>query len=343
MLGRFKLCSLFLGVALSIRCCVGSFGDRQSQYQTCRKRCILGCRRDGSPVMEVDIARSLELEQYGSKQPEWAARLLNWDCKSDCGYLCMWDMELTRRSAVRNRPHTSLKYHGKWPFLRVWGMQEVCSVVFSLGNCSGHLYNLLRPQWPMQHPLRPWLIAYSAVAVVMWLSSAAFHSRDTPWTEKADYFSAQLAIIFTVIIMVQRLLTPSNSLLRRVVMHAVSLSLGCFWCWHCAVMMKRFDYGQNMKVALTLAAVHGLLLLIHLRRRTGMPHVGMMKVTWVCFHAAIALEVLDFEPLWDLVDAHSLWHACTMPLVWMWYSFMIKDLHADAEMEMKRNPSKKDL
>ena len=36
--------------------------------------------------------------------------------------------------------YRAIKYHGKWPFVRVWGMQEVVSVVLSVANLAAHLY-----------------------------------------------------------------------------------------------------------------------------------------------------------------------------------------------------------
>ena len=43
-------------------------------------------------------------------------------------------------------------------------------------------------------------------------------------------------------------------------------------------------------------------------------------------HAASLLEVLDFPPLWGVLDAHSLWHACTPALTLGWWRFLEADL-----------------
>lgn len=40
---------------------------------------------------------------------------------------------------------------------------------------------------------------------------------------------------------------------------------------------------------------------------------------------AALFEVLDFPPLLGLVDAHSMWHALTVPLTPLWYRFMCED------------------
>lgn len=46
------------------------------------------------------------------------------DCQSDCRYYCMFDRE-KEREALGEGP---VKYHGKWPFKRVYGIQ-VCLLI----------------------------------------------------------------------------------------------------------------------------------------------------------------------------------------------------------------------
>ena len=48
-------------------------------------------------------------------------RWKQWDCQTDCRYHCMLARE-EERSNVGDKP---VKYHGKWPFRRVYGIQ-VC-------------------------------------------------------------------------------------------------------------------------------------------------------------------------------------------------------------------------
>lgn len=58
-------------------------------------------------------------------------------------------------------------------------------------------------------------------------------------------------------------------------------------------------------------------------------HPSRFKL-WVVVLAgglAMLLEIYDFPPYEGYVDAHALWHATTIPLTYLWWSF-IKD---DAE------------
>ena len=43
------------------------------------------------------------------------------------------------------------------------------------------------------------------------------------------------------------------------------------------------------------------------------------------FIAAAMMEIFDFPPWGGLLDAHAAWHACTVPLGFMWYSFLRAD------------------
>ena len=46
----------------------------------------------------------------------------------------------------------------------------------------------------------------------------------------------------------------------------------------------------------------------------------------VAVNAALLFEVLDFPAMWRLVDAHALWHAATVPLTGLWYTFIVRDV-----------------
>lgn len=50
-------------------------------------------------------------------------RWKQWDCRSDCRYHCMLARE-EEREKLGDKP---VKYHGKWPFQRVYGIQVFLS------------------------------------------------------------------------------------------------------------------------------------------------------------------------------------------------------------------------
>jgi hypothetical protein len=84
--------------------------------------------------------------------------------------------------------------------------------------------------------------------------------------------------------------------------------------------------GWNMKVCIAMGVVQLLAWAIW----AGVTrHPSRFKLWIVVFGGALAmlLEVYDFPPYKGYADAHSLWHASTIPLTYLWWSF-IKD---DAE------------
>ena len=56
-------------------------------------------------------------------------------------------------------------------------------------------------------------------------------------------------------------------------------------------------------------------------------HPSRWKLWLVVAGGAIGmlLEIFDFPPYWGFVDAHALWHATTIPLTYLWWSFAKDD------------------
>jgi len=63
-------------------------------------------------------------------------------------------------------------------------------------------------------------------------------------------------------------------------------------------------------------------------------HPSRWKLWLVVFSGGLAmlLEIYDFPPYEGLLDAHAIWHATTIPLTYIWWSF-IRD---DAEFRTAR-------
>ena len=61
--------------------------------------------------------------------------------------------------------------------------------------------------------------------------------------------------------------------------------------------------------------------------RDTQPHSSKAVITLFLMNAIALLEVLDFPPLWWTFDAHSLWHAGTVPLPVLWYRYVVACTH----------------
>lgn len=56
-------------------------------------------------------------------------------------------------------------------------------------------------------------------------------------------------------------------------------------------------------------------------------HPSRLKLWFVAIAGGFAmlLEIYDFPPFEGFVDAHALWHATTIPLTYLWWSFICDD------------------
>ena len=151
-IGLSRLCLILATViVLFVGLCEGSEGDRQPGYQRCVNLCLK--------------SRNNERALYTGPKDLFLEVML-WSNEDDCRYVCQQE-DAERRSKL-NLP--VVQYHGKWPFKRVLGMQELFSVVFSLGNAAPHLLRLTNSRMrnayaPSGYSLRPVLLGASAIGV----------------------------------------------------------------------------------------------------------------------------------------------------------------------------------
>lgn len=255
-------------------------------------------------------------------------RLTLWSCEENCGYECMRENHALRLA----RGEQVVKYYGKWPFVRVLGTQELFSSLFSVANAIPHAqyYVLLRTLAPDASPLKTLWRVSAAINVHTWFWSAVFHARDCTLTERLDYFCASMAIAFGVFIALQRALGIRGGVARW----ASLATVGALYAAHVSYMQwVRFDYGWNMKVSISAMGVYTLLWIIWAARARRAPHRWKLLAGLGCLWASASLEVFDFAPFWDLVDAHAVWHGLTVPLAYLHYSFVADDCRAQAATE----------
>jgi post-GPI attachment to proteins factor 3 len=284
-----------------------SDGDDGPEFQACVSECVTNqhCRLD------------------------WVLRFSGWDCGADCKYRCMRsDLEKMRGKGGKFRV---LQYYGKWPFVRLFGAQELFSVLFSLGNFFACIYGYLRYFCPQAKRFpRHWMnrvhFASFLITANTWLQSALFHYRDTPLTEKLDYFSACACIVSTVPVV---LIRTRKIRTIRAQLTLVAPFLAVF-VLHCAYMsFVVFDYGYHVK----FNAVFGILAnVLWLHFAVSLGSASPIKRLLSCFVglnvASMAMVAVDFPPFFDLIDMHALWHLSTIPITLMWYKLIAIDTNS---------------
>ncbi|KAM0753859.1 Per1-like protein [Meredithblackwellia eburnea MCA 4105] len=244
-----------------------SQGDRSPAFQRCLTSCQARCPTTALPLWHP-----------GAWSP--------WPCSANCAYECtttltdlallfrpvdhdsfitqVHDLELSEvefyqltgpGGALEGlQVGTMVQFYGKWPFRAYLGMQEIMSVLFSLANLWAHAkgwkeLSAIRPLTPEARNLRTFYRINALVGINTWVWSAVFHTRDTAWTEKADYFSAAASTLFGLWLAITRsfgLYREAKS--KRSIRMLTQLVFFSIMISHCAYLSRgRFDYGYNMK------------------------------------------------------------------------------------------------
>lgn len=299
---------ILVGLLLCAVSVLASSGDRLPQFTHCVNYCV-----------------ATECEE---PLPIWL-RLMFWNCESNCDYLCQ--QRLTR--AHINSYSAVHQYHGKWPFIRMLGIQEPASVLFSLLN--------LWPNWVGYRRLRsfdtsapygslfPYYLTFAIVGINTWIWSSVFHVRDFVLTERLDYFSAILSIVYGLFLALVRLfrLDLRQNRHKR---NAAIAALGTFYILHVSYLsLVHFDYGYNMAAGVVLGLIQNTLwitLSIKLYRQSKNMIDLLPAGLVVLVMGGMCFELFDFAPFALILDAHALWHLSTVLPTALWYEFMLHDL-----------------
>ncbi|GMI13619.1 hypothetical protein TrVE_jg2326 [Triparma verrucosa] len=334
-----------------------SGGDRAGYYRRClgecaQKLCPLiepedsvaaGANENSGEVIEGEGERKREQQRSASartktqqldpnwEHDDWWMRFMRWDCLSECKYECMQDYSLYRKT--KNLPPE--KFYGKWPFVRVMGVQELFSSGASFLNGVPHAVYLLTPRLRSKfsgekgYYMRMPLLVFSVVAINSWLWSTIFHARDKPFTEAADYFFATMQLMYSMWLAAFRIGRSEG--LGRWARLLSGWGLGCgmvgFYCYYLnSMLFVLFDYGWHMKINGVLVGAHFISWIIWSlslgkKRSYKWQAIGFLAMVLL----AASCEVFDFAPVWGLIDAHATWHCLTAPMLPLWYQFWIED------------------
>ncbi|KAK4350806.1 hypothetical protein RND71_030119 [Anisodus tanguticus] len=317
-----------------------SAGDADPIYRACVDQCEkTGCVGDKCSQRCNFTSVGSPIDGPWYLQEPLYLRWKQWDCLSDCRYHCMLSRE-DERKKVGLKP---VKYHGKWPFQRVNGIQEPVSVALSALNLAVQfhgwvsffiLVNYKLPFGPDRKPYYEytglWHI-YAIFSMNSWFWSAVFHSRDVDWTEKLDYSSAVALLGFSLILAVLRVFNVRDEASRVMVSAPIVafvtthiLYLNCYQLDYGKLMLLDHIAGLNMKVCLAM----GMLQLSLWAVWAGVTHHPSRWKLWVVVIGGglvSLLEIYEFPPYMGFVDAHALWHATTIPLTYLWWSFVRDD------------------
>ncbi|KAF8319433.1 Per1-like protein [Clavulina sp. PMI_390] len=290
----------------------------------------------------------------------FSLRITMWTCQDDCAYQCSHSVtDAAQARIIAQHGATAVRieqFYGKWAFWRFLGMQEPASVLFSLMNLQAHVkgFFLLRRRVAQSHPMIPYYLTWSICSINAWIWSAVFHTRDKPFTEKLDYFSAGLSILFGLYLAVIRLFhlysdSQHPSVLKALIRHTWSILCTISYLSHVSYLTfaTRFDYGYNILANVVVGMTHNVLWILFAIPATPFtrypasrhpaeslvrnPHQRsrrwVTRPLWCVLLTTLAtmLELFDFPPWYRVIDAHSLWHLATAFIIPLWYDFLVED------------------
>ncbi|ODV81435.1 Per1-domain-containing protein [Suhomyces tanzawaensis NRRL Y-17324] len=195
-------------------------------------------------------------------------RLLGWTCELNCDYQCQRIIHQMRK----DNNEELYQYHGKWPFLRVYGIQELVSAIFSVGNFYVNWLGFKRVFGLMKDKKLDPRLTYAnynvlflaVVSMMAWTFSTIFHFRDYDLTEKLDYYFAGLTVLSGFHFIASRLLglfEPGRVYSR------ISLGAICVGAYACHVyrLVNDWSYTYNMQANIAVGVLQngGLGLLVY--------------------------------------------------------------------------------
>lgn len=179
--------------------------------------------------------------------------------------------------------------------------------------------------------MRKYYVMFSYIGMACWTFSSIFHTRDSIMTERLDYFGAGGNVLYGLFYAPIRIFRWYNSDTPVVQIWGFI----CAACYACHVFYLQFvtwDYSYNMLANIVVGVLQNLgwvyYSVVEYRRTKERWRLWPLGVV-LSISAAMSLEVFDFPPWFDAIDAHSLWHAATiLPTAW-WYRFLVRDANVD--------------
>uniref|UniRef100_A0A2I3HUZ4 Post-GPI attachment to proteins factor 3 n=1 Tax=Nomascus leucogenys TaxID=61853 RepID=A0A2I3HUZ4_NOMLE len=265
----------------------GSQGDREPVYRDC----VLQC--------EEQNCSGGALNHFRSRQPIYMS-LAGWTCRDDCKYECMW----VTVGLYLQEGHKVPQFHGKWPFSRFLFFQEPASAVASFLNGLASLVMLCRYRTfvPASSPMYHTCVAFA-------------------W--KMDYFCASTVILHSIYLCCVR----TVGLQHPAVVSAFRALLLLMLTVHVSYLsLIRFDYGYNLVANVAIGLVNVVWWLAWcLWNQRRLPHVRKCVAVVLLLQGLSLLELLDFPPLFWVLDAHAIWHISTIPVHVLFFSFLEDD------------------
>jgi len=221
-----------------------------------------------------------------------------------------------------------VQYYGKWPFIRLFGFQELASSLFSLGNMLPHLFAFFT-YWqivPKSYYLRYQFLFYALLGCFTWTFSFLFHCRDVPITELLDYSFASLTFFYGSYLSTLRVFEMKGAY-QYIVTTFFALWVLQHWRY---MFFVEFDYGYNMNIGILNGAYQFVLWFLWYifkgrKEVDASSHNYKILLAYSLMALAGTMELFDFPPIFEIFDPHSLWHFGTIGCFILMWNFFVQD------------------
>lgn len=335
------------GFLLNPMLVASSPGDWIPEQIQCKYHCEKQYCPVVNPPLDEDVDVSLKPRFFPQRQsisPDFVDKLLHWDCESLCDYQCQQlTTSMLQEQIDQGTEEKLVQFHGKWPFTRVFYIQEFWSVLFSLGNFVPHLlsfFKLNKINKKLDHD-NLLINNYRLVAIMgccAWFFSSVFHFRDLLVTEKLDYFFAGGTVLSGFYAISMRVFLGAD---RE--KHKKYGLIGFFFCvlvfsMHVLRLYIDWSYTYNMRFNICFGILQYIMLITlgvqnYIRYR-GNKYLNVFKISFtpifLVFFTGLSMsfEMFDiFISSWQL-DSHAIWHGLTIWPTFKLYEFFIEDFKA---------------
>lgn len=340
----------FIWVLLLLRVIRASPGDRLDVFGECTDACEYTRLCANSDIDQLNTETNQFYAVPFGRAPVLLRHFLAWDCVSDCDYQCQQIITHKRME----KGESFLQFHGKWPFKRMFGIQELFSALFSIGNFIPHYrgYRMLQSLLSKvqkggdkgQTVLLQNYIYVSIAGMTAWTASTIFHLRDLPFTEKMDYFWAGGTVI-----------SAFHAISIRVTRLDKRPQLATIFTWiiagifslHILRLAVQWSYTYNMRFNVAFGVLQYILVfilsfqnyrtLLQRKKARNLPVKVYTKLIYalslqpvllvVITSLAMSLELFDFFSYRYQIDAHAVWHLSTIWPSWALYDFLLADFN----------------
>jgi len=253
----------FLGLVPVV---MASTGDQLPRFTHCLQNCVteMGC---GGPMSESTMVNLYSSELSNPEYSLNPLASLFWNCQDDCSYRCQQIISDAREASNK----AMVQFYGKWPFKRIFGIQEFYSVLFSLGNFYVNYRSLFTVLYqynknkkdpnPIYRQINYQYLLLILGSLFGWTFSSIFHFRDNRFTETLDYFGAFAIILLNFNAISYRFLELFN--LPLVWQGAWKIGLVLMYLFHVTKMKLNWDYNYNTTVNMLFGICAMVMWMVH--------------------------------------------------------------------------------